>query len=142
MVIHRDPELQRFSRGAPGADHPPIAAYVLLTPAAAVLAFLAFRGLYEIAASEYSQPSILSIIAVPALALAIGATFFWFRDKMKSPYYAVIEVGVGMATAAQFVMPERGNGLVRVMAFLAGTRIIVDGIHRFLRFSGLWKPVE
>lgn len=55
---------------------------------------------------------------------------------MKWRYYGLLEIGVGMGAAAQFVRPDTGS-LARVVIFAAGVRVIVDGIKRFLEFRRL-----
>jgi len=127
------------SRGEPGVVGAPIFAFFFLTPFVFGATYYIFRGLFNIAESEYAQPTTVSLIAVPLLALAIGATLFWIREKLQNPYYAVVEIGVGMATAAQFVRVGLDDKIARVLLLLTGIRIIVDGINRFLRYTGLWK---
>lgn len=127
------------SRGEPGANGKPIFGLIFLTPFAFGATYYLFRGLFRIAESEYAQPTIVSLFVVPFLALTIAATLFWIREKLQNPYYAIVEIGVGMATAAQFVRAGTDDKIARALLLLTGIRIIVDGINRFLIFSGLWR---
>ncbi|ASP76515.1 hypothetical protein CDO28_34730 (plasmid) [Sinorhizobium meliloti] len=139
------PEGSRLEGGRvvfPGDTFFSVLAAVLLTPVGAAIAYGAIDGLLRLAASEYSKPTTLSYIAVPLIGLFLGAIFHWVRDQLNSRGYALAEIALGMAAAAQFT--RDGDALVRVLAFLAGLRIIVDGISRYLKFSDLQakRPVH
>lgn len=111
---------------------------LLYVPLVALGMLYVFEVLIRVATSEYVRPSLISYVGVPSFALGLGVAFHWVRDRLKNRYYAILEIGVGMATAAQFA--REGEALVRIFAFLAGIRIIVDGTNRFVTFSGIWKP--
>src|ERR1700731_636466 len=104
---------------------------LIFVPLVAAFVFWVFSILIEYALSEYAEPTTTFYIIVSTIALILGIAFHWIRDHLNLPAYAVIEIGVGMATAAQFA--RSGDPLVRVLAFLAGVRIIVDGTSRFLK---------
>lgn len=132
------PEGTRLESGRvvmPGETFFSVLGLIILAPVTALIAFWAIDGLFNFAASQYARPTLASYILLPIIALILGSCFYWIRDRLNLPAYAVVEIGIGMATAAQFA--RDGEALVRVLAFLAGTRTIVDGISRLLRFTGL-----
>nr|WP_299506547.1 hypothetical protein [uncultured Rhizobium sp.] len=121
----------------PGDGFINIIALILFGVLFSGLSYFVLRWLIIIADSEYSSPTILSYIVFPLVALLFGISFHWIRDRLNLAIYAVAEIGIGMATAELAL--GTGNALTRLLAFLTGIRIIVDGTGRLLKFTGLWK---
>ena len=107
---------------------------VIFVPLIALAAFWAFNALFALARSEYATPSAVAYVVVPLLAFCAGFIAYFLRDVVKTLAYPIIEIGIGLAAAAQAVLPSP-NDLPRLIALLAGVRIIADGIMRFFKFS-------
>lgn len=102
---------------------------LLWTPFIAITAFAIFRGLITLAEAELAKPTALGSVIVALAAFLIALVAYFFREIVQTRLYPVIEIGVGMAAAAQ--APWAANGVVSVITMLGGVRIIVDGIVRY-----------
>ncbi len=108
-------------------------AAIIFIPVIAIAAYWAFNGLLSFFRSQYATPTMAAYIVLPLIAFFTAAVAYFLREVVKTLIYPVIEVGVGLAAVAQAVSPQAGD-LARLVAVLAGIRIIVDGFTRFFKF--------
>ena len=106
----------------------------IFVPLVAIAAFWAINALFWLARAQYAAPSAVIYFVVPALTFGIAILAYYLREVMRTVAYPIIEVGVGLAASAQAV-PATASDLARIVAVLAGVRIMVDGIMRFRKFS-------
>lgn len=112
---------------------------LIYVPIIALLTYWLFAYLARLSLEQYQHPTLMSYVVVPVASLALGITFYYVRERLNLISYAVIEIGVGMATAAQFASNFESGPLARIIALLAGLRIIVDGVARLVKFQALKK---
>lgn len=125
--------------GSPNASRRPWYIYVAAVFAiilAAVAAFWLFDSLFTMAMPRRGSPSMFAYVLVPLFALMTGSAAYFMREVRKSLTYPIMEIGIGLAAAAQAVSPASSD-LARLVALLAGIRIITDGIARFFRLTKL-----
>lgn len=114
-------------------------AALFIVPIIAFAAFWAINGILAFAREQYAAPGTAAYIVVPVLTLILAFIAYYVRETAKLIVYPMIEIGVGLAAAAQSV-PEKSSDLVRFVALLAGVRITVDGITRFKKFMDERAP--
>lgn len=103
---------------------------------AAVTTFWAFNGLFAMAGSRHWRPPMIAYGLVPLLAFITANVAYFMREVRKTLAYPILEIGIGLAASAQAVSPGSGD-LARLVALLAGARVMADGIERFFKFSEL-----
>jgi hypothetical protein len=108
----------------------------IFAPLMAIPVFWAFSGLLHLAGEQYAAPTIVAYVGVPVLAFIVAAAACYFREIVRTVYYPVLEVAMGLAAAGQAAVPNP-QGLARLLALVAGIRIIVDGLTRFFKFLEL-----
>jgi hypothetical protein len=104
------------------------------------LLYWALSAAIKFITTEFQDPSTTSVVVVPVAALLLGWIAYYLREWKRHWTYAVAEIAVGMAAAAQFA--SEGDALVRIIALMAGVRIILDGTKRFVDFTDLFKQAE
>jgi hypothetical protein len=114
----------------PGSDVPVIIGSIIGIIFTALISFAAIHHFISIAATQFAKPTPSSFVIAPVLALGLGCGLYYLREHYKHIAYSVVEIGFGMATAAQ-VLNVEGTSFVRVLAFLAGVHVIIEGIKRF-----------
>jgi hypothetical protein len=78
---------------------------------------------------------------IPLLAFITTNVAYFMREVKKTLAYPILEIDIGLATSAQAVSPGSGD-IARLVALLAGVRVMADGIERFFRFSELEASVS
>jgi hypothetical protein len=113
------------------SDH--IAGTVILTPIVGFLLFWIIRWLLELAQRGIQLPSWLSYAVVVLLSMALAGGAYILREVKQAHLYAVMEMGAGIAIAAQAATPGTG-AVAKLLAVVAGVRIMVDGMTRYVKF--------
>ncbi|MGE0238485.1 MAG: hypothetical protein AB7F09_03200 [Parvibaculaceae bacterium] len=108
---------------------------IVTTFIAAVVLFHVINAAIIWVATEYQAPTIRTHVLVALFAAPTGLLLFWLREFVRHELYGMLEAAFGIATALQVLRPD-ASGLVRIVALIAGIRIVVDGIHRWWTFSG------
>ena len=103
---------------------------------AAVAAFWLFNSLFAMAMPRHADPPVFAYVLVPLFALITGSAAYFMREVRRSLTYPIMEIGIGLAASAQAVSPASSD-LARLVALLAGIRIITDGIVRFFKLTKL-----
>lgn len=111
--------------------------YVATAIGALVVAFLSFwalNWLFAMLRTQYADPGVAAYLIVPLIAVVLAGGAYFLREVVEARAYPMLEIGIGMAAAAQAVHPTAGD-VARFLALIAGVRIIVDGLVRFVKFS-------
>src|SRR5262245_1783395 len=95
----------------PSSGVGPFLVGIILLPIVAFLFVSAFD--YLIALSLPKKPSPADFAICACIALVVGVVFYWIRDHLNLSAYAILEIGFGVATAAQFLRPA--DGLIRAL---------------------------
>jgi hypothetical protein len=82
------------------------------------------------------EPSYVCRRAGSLFALMTRSAAYFMREVRRSLTHPIMEIAIGLAASAQAVSPASGD-LARLVALLAGIRIITDGIVRFFKLTKL-----
>ena len=97
-----------------------------------VAAYELISFLVTLDVSSLQLPKVPSALLLGCGILVLGAVLYWVREHVNSRVYALVEIGLGTGMALQVL--NRDENLVQVLAFMAGLRVVVDGITRLVRF--------
>ncbi len=130
-------EAERRRNDTPDTPPPGGILVAMLISLAGAMVFFSFWNVADVftfLTSTFLRYVPLPQLAAAALAVAIGYVLFQVREITKSGWYPPAELFVGVV-AASYGVTHQGEALAGIIAFVAGTRIIVDSFARAKKFA-------